>query len=390
MAPPDRSDRAPIDLLRREPARYRIEAITAHRNAARVSPGLRASSGPDLPLSADPDFLRRTEGRAGRVWHRGRRRRERRAWKRRSGPAEWVMAAISGAAGLRPTLAAVERGAAVALANKECLVCAGALFMRRAAAKGATVLPVDSEHNALFQALTAGRREDVRRVILTASGGPFRTWPAERLRAGHAATGFAASELVDGREGHDRFRNPDEQGPRIDRGSSSVRRSRRATSTSMCIRNRSCMAWSNSATARSSRSLARPTCASRSRIAWPGRSGWIARPSRARSGTACESDLRGARSGAFPGAALRARRHWGRAARPRQSSTPPTRSRSRNFWPDASDLPPLRRSWRPRCRPRPGAGCRRSPQALRRRCPLTSFKDHCAMTCCPKSPQRST
>ena len=92
------------------------------------------------------------------------------------------MAAITGAASLKPTLAAAERGATVALANKECLVCAGALFMRRAAAAGATVLPVDSEHNAIFQALGAGRREDVRRIVLTASGGPFRTWPLEAIR----------------------------------------------------------------------------------------------------------------------------------------------------------------------------------------------------------------
>ena len=90
-------------------------------------------------------------------------------------PAEWVIGAITGAAGLKPTLAAAERGAIVALANKETLVCAGALFMRRAAAAGATVLPVNSEHNALFQAMSGGRRQDVRRVILTASGGPFRT-----------------------------------------------------------------------------------------------------------------------------------------------------------------------------------------------------------------------
>ena len=69
-------------------------------------------------------------------------------------PAQWVIGAITGAAGLKPTLAAAERGAIVALANKECLVCAGGLFMRRAAAAGATVLPVDSEHNALFQAMS--------------------------------------------------------------------------------------------------------------------------------------------------------------------------------------------------------------------------------------------
>jgi 1-deoxy-D-xylulose-5-phosphate reductoisomerase len=93
------------------------------------------------------------------------------------------MAAISGSIGLKPTLAAIERGATVALANKECLVCAGALFMRSAAKAGATVLPVDSEHNAIFQALTAGPREDVTRVILTASGGPFRTWPLDKILA---------------------------------------------------------------------------------------------------------------------------------------------------------------------------------------------------------------
>jgi 1-deoxy-D-xylulose-5-phosphate reductoisomerase len=93
------------------------------------------------------------------------------------------MAAISGSIGLKPTLAAIERGATVALANKECLVCAGSLFMRSAVENGATVLPVDSEHNAVFQALGSGAREDVRRVILTASGGPFRTWTLERIKA---------------------------------------------------------------------------------------------------------------------------------------------------------------------------------------------------------------
>jgi 1-deoxy-D-xylulose-5-phosphate reductoisomerase len=80
-------------------------------------------------------------------------------------------------------MAAIERGATVALANKECLVCAGGLFMRRAASTGATVLPVDSEHNAVFQALGSGHRADVRRAILTASGGPFRTWSKEAIRA---------------------------------------------------------------------------------------------------------------------------------------------------------------------------------------------------------------
>jgi 1-deoxy-D-xylulose-5-phosphate reductoisomerase len=83
---------------------------------------------------------------------------------------------VSGAAGLKPALAAVDRGATVALANKECLVCAGDFFMQRAAKAGACILPADSEHNALFQALGSGNREELLRVIITASGGPFRTW----------------------------------------------------------------------------------------------------------------------------------------------------------------------------------------------------------------------
>ncbi len=86
------------------------------------------------------------------------------------------MAAVSGAAGLKPALAAVDRGATVALANKECLVCAGDFFMQRAAKAGACILPADSEHNALFQALGSGNRDELVRVIITASGGPFRTW----------------------------------------------------------------------------------------------------------------------------------------------------------------------------------------------------------------------
>jgi 1-deoxy-D-xylulose-5-phosphate reductoisomerase len=91
--------------------------------------------------------------------------------------ADWVMAAIVGAAGLKPTLEAVRRGAHVAFANKEALVCAGPLFMEAARQSGAALLPVDSEHNAIFQAFDEGRRAHIRRIILTASGGPF--WASE-------------------------------------------------------------------------------------------------------------------------------------------------------------------------------------------------------------------
>ena len=98
-----------------------------------------------------------------------------------AGDAELVIAAIVGCAGLRPTMAAVEAGKSVALANKEALVTAGALMTSAAQASGATLLPVDSEHNAIFQCLAGNRGQDVSRIILTASGGPFRTASVEEI-----------------------------------------------------------------------------------------------------------------------------------------------------------------------------------------------------------------
>jgi len=90
-------------------------------------------------------------------------------------PAEWVMASIVGAAGLAPTLRAIRRGATIGLANKEVLVCAGALVMEEIKVHGATLVPVDSEHSAIFQVLDTRQRDQVEKIILTASGGPFRT-----------------------------------------------------------------------------------------------------------------------------------------------------------------------------------------------------------------------
>ncbi len=169
-----------IDLLRRDRERYRVEAVTAHRDAAALA-RIARELGARFAVVGDPAAFQELKAElsgslieaaagADAIVEAAQR------------PADWVMAAITGAASLRPTLAAAERGATVALANKECLVCAGELFMRRAAAKGATILPVDSEHNAIFQALGAGRREDVSRIVLTASGGPFRTLPLEAIR----------------------------------------------------------------------------------------------------------------------------------------------------------------------------------------------------------------
>jgi 1-deoxy-D-xylulose-5-phosphate reductoisomerase len=98
-----------------------------------------------------------------------------------SGDADWVMAAIVGTAGLAPTLAAAKRGADIALANKECLVSAGDLFVQAVAQGGGRLIPVDSEHSAIFQALEDDQRHAVERIVLTASGGPFRTWTRAQM-----------------------------------------------------------------------------------------------------------------------------------------------------------------------------------------------------------------
>ena len=130
-----------LDLIKREPGRYRVESISARRNAAALGKIAR-EVGARHAVVADHAAYRelkdalsgsRIEAAAG----------EDALVEAAQRPADWVMAAISGSVGLKPTLAAVERGATVALANKECLVCAGGLFMRRAATTGATVLPVE-------------------------------------------------------------------------------------------------------------------------------------------------------------------------------------------------------------------------------------------------------
>jgi len=170
-----------IDLIKREPGRYRVEAVSANKSAAALA-GLARELNARFAAVGDPAAYRELKdalGGSGIAAGAGADALIEAAQR----PAQWVIGAITGAAGLKPTLAAAERGVMVALANKECLVCAGGLFMRRAAAAGATVLPVDSEHNALFQAMSAGRRQDVRRVILTASGGPFRTKTTAQIKA---------------------------------------------------------------------------------------------------------------------------------------------------------------------------------------------------------------
>jgi 1-deoxy-D-xylulose-5-phosphate reductoisomerase len=104
-------------------------------------------------------------------------------------PSDMVLSALVGGAGLLPTMAAIQAGKPVALANKETLVMAGRLMTAAARARNVPLLPVDSEHSAIFQCLAGHNRADVHRIILTASGGPFREWPIERMR--HAAVADA-------------------------------------------------------------------------------------------------------------------------------------------------------------------------------------------------------
>ncbi|OQW53801.1 MAG: 1-deoxy-D-xylulose-5-phosphate reductoisomerase [Proteobacteria bacterium SG_bin9] len=163
-----------MDLIRLGKDRYRVEAITAHQNVEGLAKLARefnvrfAALADASKLGALRDALAGTGIECGAG--------ENAIIEAAARPADWLMAAVSGAAGLKPALAAVDRGTTIALANKECLVCAGDIFMQRAAKAGARVLPADSEHNALFQALSSGNREELTRVIITASGGPFRTW----------------------------------------------------------------------------------------------------------------------------------------------------------------------------------------------------------------------
>lgn len=165
-----------MDLLRASPERYQVEALTANGNVEGVVKLAKEFNARFVAVADESklDELRSALAGTGIASGAG----DGAIVEAAQRPSDWLMAAVSGAAGLKPALAAVDRGATVALANKECLVCAGDFFMDRAAKAGACILPADSEHNALFQALASGSREELTRVIITASGGPFRTWAA--------------------------------------------------------------------------------------------------------------------------------------------------------------------------------------------------------------------
>jgi 1-deoxy-D-xylulose-5-phosphate reductoisomerase len=170
-----------LDLLERNPGSYLVEALTANSNAALLAEQARRLK-PRLAVVADErQYGALKSGLAGSGVEAA--AGPEAVIEAAMRPSDWVMAAIVGAAGLRPTLAAVRRGAVVALANKECLVSAGRLMMREVGAAGATLLPVDSEHSAIFQCFDFERREGVEKIILTASGGPFRTFSTAEMES---------------------------------------------------------------------------------------------------------------------------------------------------------------------------------------------------------------
>ena len=168
-----------LDLVERHPDRFEVVALTAASNVAALADAA-LRTGARLAVIADPKLLpeleQRLEGSKCRAGSGSDDLAEAAAAE-----AEWVMAAIVGCAGLEPVMAAIEAGRTVALANKESLVTAGELMISSARQSGATILPVDSEHNAIFQCLAGNRYRDVSKLILTASGGPFRTMSREQM-----------------------------------------------------------------------------------------------------------------------------------------------------------------------------------------------------------------
>ena len=172
--------RSTLDLVARAGDRFEVVALTAHRDVAGLA-GLARRHRPKLAVIGDVALLAELKAALAGTGIEAAAGEGAVADAAASG-AEWTMAAIVGTAGLEPVMRALEGGRTVALANTEALVSAGTLMIQAAAASGATLLPVDSEHNAIFQCFDRARPESVRRIILTASGGPFRDWPLERMR----------------------------------------------------------------------------------------------------------------------------------------------------------------------------------------------------------------
>jgi len=170
-----------LEVVRQYPGRFRVIGLAAGRNIALLKEQIEAFRPSMISVESECDMIQLRQSLSSE-WH------DKLRWGRQGAEqiatlpgADMVVSAIVGAAGLPPTVAAVLAGKDIALANKETLVMAGPLIMEAVSRLKITLLPVDSEHNAIFQALSAGRKEDINRIILTASGGPFRNMAAADL-----------------------------------------------------------------------------------------------------------------------------------------------------------------------------------------------------------------
>ncbi len=169
-----------LEIVAEHPDRFQVVALTAGRNLALLEEQI-ARFSPVIVAVPDRENARLLEERIGAGGPEVLYGMEGLICCAAASPAEMVVSAIVGAAGLEPTLAAIAAGRDIALANKETLVIAGELVMATVARSGSKLYPVDSEHSAIYQSLAGHRKEDVRRLILTASGGPFRNWSIEDL-----------------------------------------------------------------------------------------------------------------------------------------------------------------------------------------------------------------
>ena len=170
-----------LDLVERQPDRFEVVALTASKQVGSLADAAIRTNA-RLAVIDDPALLPELQDRLRTSGCHAATGRDA-LFKAAAGEAGWVMAAIVGCAGLEPVMAAIETGRTVALANKEALVTAGQLMIAAAKRSGATILPVDSEHNAIFQCLADNRSGDVAKLVLTASGGPFRSWSRDQMAA---------------------------------------------------------------------------------------------------------------------------------------------------------------------------------------------------------------
>ncbi len=181
--------RSTLDLVERSPESFQVVALTAQTKVDALADAARRTNA-KLAVIADATKLEELRDRLAGSGCRAASGAEALV-EAATDDADWVMAAIVGCAGLLPTMAAIDAGKTVALANKEALVTAGRLMTDAAARSGAVLLPVDSEHNAIFQCLAGSRREDISRLVLTASGGPFRQWSLDQMQRATPAEAVA-------------------------------------------------------------------------------------------------------------------------------------------------------------------------------------------------------